>query len=69
MHSHEFNACKQHNVKSRVEFSGDHWYVSDGNGRKTSTNGTWLFAEDGIKVVNNMVFKIGTYLFKASVYA
>lgn len=53
----------------RIEFVKDRWWISDGNGRKTSTNGTWMLADDPTRLVNNMGFKAGSCLFKASLYS
>ena len=34
------------------------WFIQDGDGNKSSTNGTWTFGEDFVDVHNGMVFKI-----------
>jgi len=57
------------NSLSRVQCSLSHipgkgWMVSDGDGKKGSTNGTWLFVDDMFEVFNNMVFKAGQTLFQ-----
>ncbi|CAG9318054.1 unnamed protein product [Blepharisma stoltei] len=43
----------------------DSWYLIDGDGRKLSTNGTWLFCEDFFEIFDGLVFKAGQTLFKA----
>jgi hypothetical protein len=39
----------------------------DGDGNKTSTNGTWLFADELFKVYDQMLFKAGQTLFRIHV--
>jgi len=56
-------------IQCIIEFVNDKWMIYDGNGKKASTNGTWLFAESDIKILNNMTFKAGPYLFKARTYS
>ena len=41
------------------------WFVMDGDGKKCSTNGTWLFVDELFEIFNNMVFKAGQTLFQA----
>lgn len=38
--------------------------ISDGDGIKKSTNGTWLYVEDTFEIYNNLVLKAGDLLFK-----
>jgi len=40
------------------------WVLYDGNGKKLSTNGTWLFADEFFKIYDGMIFKIGQTLFR-----
>lgn len=47
--------------------AGAGWHLQDGDGRKNSTNGTWLFADFAFEVFNHMVFKAGQSLFEVSV--
>ena len=42
----------------------DHWVVSDGDGKKNSTNGTWAFMEQPFLVTEGMIFKAGQTLFE-----
>jgi pSer/pThr/pTyr-binding forkhead associated (FHA) protein len=44
----------------------ENWLVQDGDGKKSSTNGTWLFAEQFTELDDEMVFKAGETLFKCS---
>lgn len=46
-----------------IGFEGG-WYIQDGDGRKSSTNGTWLFGGDFLEINNGMVFKAAETLFK-----
>jgi hypothetical protein len=41
------------------------WLLQDGDGKKLSTNGTWLFVDELFPVYDKMVFKAGQTLFKA----
>lgn len=41
------------------------WFAIDGDGKKCSTNGTWLFVDELFEIFNNMVFKAGQTLFQA----
>jgi len=43
------------------------WIVSDGDGEKASTNGTWLFADNFFEIFDGMNFKVGESLFKAQI--
>ena len=42
----------------------DTWKLSDGDGEKSSTNGTWLFVENFFEILDEMIFKVGETLFK-----
>lgn len=42
----------------------DGWMLSDGNGSKNSTNGTWLFVDDYFEIFDGMVFKAGQTLYE-----
>jgi pSer/pThr/pTyr-binding forkhead associated (FHA) protein len=41
------------------------WILTDGDGRKQSTNGTWLFVDELFPIYDQMVFKAGQTLFQA----
>ena len=43
------------------------WVLADGDGEKSSTNGTWYFAEQFFEIYNGMVFKAAQTLFQASI--
>ena len=34
----------------RIDYIDDKWMIKDGDGNKPSTNGTWLYAEEEIKI-------------------
>jgi pSer/pThr/pTyr-binding forkhead associated (FHA) protein len=40
------------------------WVISDGDGSKPSTNGTWLFLDDYFPIETDMVLKAGMTLFR-----
>jgi hypothetical protein len=42
------------------------WVLYDGDGAKLSTNGTWLFVDELFEIYDNMIFKAGQTLFRAS---
>jgi pSer/pThr/pTyr-binding forkhead associated (FHA) protein len=46
-------------------FFDKQWKISDGDGEKASTNGTWLFADNFFEIFDGMNFKVGETLFKA----
>ena len=54
---------------SLYHVAGKGWMVTDGDGKRGSTNGTWLFVDDMFEVFNNMVFKAGQTLFQARIVA
>jgi hypothetical protein len=41
------------------------WKIIDGDGIKGSTNGTWVYANEPVKMFDGMLFKAGKLLFKA----
>jgi hypothetical protein len=43
------------------------WIIIDGNGRKASMNGNWLFVEKKLQIFDQMVFKAGGTIFQASI--
>lgn len=45
----------------------DGWILSDGNGSKNSTNGTWLFVDDYFDIFDGMVFKAGQTLYECRI--
>jgi hypothetical protein len=49
-----------------VDYIDDKWLIRDGDGKKGSTNGTWLFAEEEIKLDQDSVIKAGLSLFKVN---
>ena len=59
--------CKWVYNKNRLEFEDGKWYISDGDGDKLSTNGTWTFVEAPAKLKNNSMFKAGQLTFKVKV--
>ncbi len=51
----------------QIEFKDSNWFVVDGDGKKGSTNGTWLFAKDFFEIQSGTVFKAAQILFEATV--
>ena len=47
-----------------IEFINKWWILKDGDGERTSTNGTWLFVDELYPIHDEMVFKAGQILFK-----
>jgi len=46
-----------------ASFADNIWSLEDGDGRKGSTNGTWLYVDDYFEVQDGMMFKAGQSLF------
>jgi hypothetical protein len=60
-----FSETSLSRYQSVIKFvEGRGWMLSDGDGNKSSTNGTWLFVEERIKIRTGLVFKAGSTLFK-----
>ena len=55
-------------MQSSIEYNSkdDCFYLYDGDGEKESTNGTWVFILNPIKITNNFMFKAEHTLFVAS---
>jgi hypothetical protein len=47
----------------RIQYEGESWVIYDGNGKRESTNGTWLFVNKEYDLQNN---KAEGILFKTS---
>ena len=55
-------------VQSRIDYIDDKWILKDGNGpKKPSANGTWIFAGEGEKMEDKMIFKAGHSLFQVDI--
>lgn len=52
-------------VQCRLDYLQDEWCLTDGDGSKRSTNGTWYYVEEPFEVYNNMIFKAGFLVFRA----
>ena len=58
-------------IHCTIDFNNDKWYIQDGfakNGMeeleiKKSTNGSWIYAYEDIKIIDKMVFKANHNLF------
>ena len=55
-------------IQSYIEYNqkDDCFYLYDGDGEKESTNGTWVFILNPIKITNNFLFKAEHTLFVAN---
>lgn len=48
-----------------LDFIGDKWLIRDGDGTKGSTNGTWIFCEEEVKIEStHSVLKAGLSIFQ-----
>lgn len=62
-----FNDTSLSRLQCSIDFIDDRWLIRDGDGSsKGSTNGTWLFAEEEIKLENESIIKAGLSLFKVT---
>lgn len=43
----------------------DKWYMIDGDGEKSSSNGTWFYVEEPFPIHNMMIFKTGSLILKS----
>ena len=51
-------------LQCTIENIDGNWILKDGDGNKSSTNGTWLFVDELFKIYDGMVFKAGQTLFR-----
>jgi len=51
-------------LQCTIECVDGNWILKDGDGMKSSTNGTWLFVDELFKIYDGMVFKAGQTLFR-----
>lgn len=59
-----FNDTSLSRIQCTIDFIDDRWFIKDGDGaQKSSTNGTWLFAEEEIKIENKSIIKAGLSIF------
>jgi len=54
-------------VHDRIQYEEGSWMIYDGNGKRASTNGTWLFIDKSYDLRKNTEFKAEEILFKASI--
>ena len=48
----------------KIDYIGEKWFIKDGDGEKESTNGTWLFADEELKIDPNSRIKAGQSIFQ-----
>jgi len=53
-------------LQCTIECIDGNWSLQDGDGKKNSTNGTWLFVDELFKIYDGMVFKAGQTLFRTT---
>ena len=61
-------------IHCTIDFNNDKWYIQDGYAKngikdgeiKKSTNGSWIYAYEEIKIIDQMVFKANRNLFICS---
>ncbi len=55
-------------IQCRIEYNSNDklFYLNDGDGKKESTNGTWVFILNPIKITENFMFKAEHTLFVAN---
>ena len=51
-------------LQCTISYHEGNWILKDGDGTKSSTNGTWLFVDELFKIYDGMVFKAGQTLFR-----
>ena len=49
---------------TRFTFENNNWYIQDGDGKKNSSNGTWLLANEETFISNNLVLRAGNCAFQ-----
>jgi hypothetical protein len=63
-----FHYLKFNLIRLEYKTQEKQWIVVDGNGKRNSTNGTWLFVEDPFTIFDGMIFKAGQTLFKLNIF-
>ena len=55
-------------IQCRIEYNANdtYFYLCDRDGKKESTNGTWVFILNSTKITNNFMFKAEHTLFVAN---
>ena len=51
-------------IQLLLYYKNNEWYLSDGDGSKPSTNGTWLYLNNEQELENNMIIKVSETAFK-----
>lgn len=55
------------NPLCRLSYEDNNWHIEDGDGSKTSLNGTWYLADEYMDIYTGMVIRAGTTSFQADV--
>ena len=61
---HETNACNITLTFIRILYEEGHWVIYDGDGKRASTNGTWLYLEDCYELIHGDIVKVMDIWFK-----
>ena len=51
-----------------IIFEDNNWYLVDGDGEKSSSNGTWFYPEKYFTISNGLIIRIGTTIFECQVF-
>ena len=51
-------------VHALISYNQDHWILTDGDGEKPSTNGTWLYINEETQLFDSMIFKSNQCVFQ-----
>ncbi len=54
-------------TQCRIDYVNKRWMVKDGDGEKPSTNSTWIFASEEIRLEDKMIIKAGASLFQVAI--
>ena len=54
-------------IQCTMKVRNGRWMVTDGNGKRFSTNGTWIFLNEAIDIYDDMQIKIGQNLFRVDI--
>ena len=63
----KFNDASLSRHQCVIDYIDEKWLIKDGDGTKPSTNGTWLFAEEELKVEGKTIVKAGLSIFQIEI--
>lgn len=47
-------------IQSTITYENNNWYIMDSDGIKTSSNGTWMLADEYYEIQDGMIFRAGS---------